>query len=204
MAGATGAHSFQQVLPYLDLVLHARLPPVVRPIPSVSAISLFQAEESQEETDARQMLGSSVRGTELNQISTGQHDVDMAEPLRAARIEPAHAPPPPHPSFGVAQRSPAPIATEPLRAGLVDPMVAAPVVPPASQQIEPVGDEEAHVAPAPSKSAGPTIPRPAAPPQKVKEPAVHPMVPIIPDDEDTEDQEMPAIDLASDSEEEED
>lgn len=40
-----------------ELLLHPRLPPLVRPMPHVETLSLFRAEESQEEADVRQSLG---------------------------------------------------------------------------------------------------------------------------------------------------
>lgn len=44
----------------VDLLLHPRVPPLVRSLPHVETLSLFPAEEGQEERDARQLLGLSV------------------------------------------------------------------------------------------------------------------------------------------------
>ncbi|KAJ6490373.1 rRNA processing/ribosome biogenesis-domain-containing protein, partial [Mycena vitilis] len=41
----------------LEVLLHPRLPPLVRSLPYVESLSLFRAEESQEEIDARESLG---------------------------------------------------------------------------------------------------------------------------------------------------
>ncbi|OCH92155.1 hypothetical protein OBBRIDRAFT_886436 [Obba rivulosa] len=41
----------------IDLLLHPRMPPLVRSLPHVETISLFRAEESQEEADVRHALG---------------------------------------------------------------------------------------------------------------------------------------------------
>ncbi|EMD40910.1 hypothetical protein CERSUDRAFT_111496 [Gelatoporia subvermispora B] len=41
----------------IDLLLHPRMPPLVRSLPHVETISLFRAEESQEEMDTRHALG---------------------------------------------------------------------------------------------------------------------------------------------------
>ncbi|CDO76547.1 hypothetical protein BN946_scf184982.g6 [Trametes cinnabarina] len=44
----------------IDLLLHPRVPPLVRSLPYVEMLSLFRAEESREETDARMTLGVDV------------------------------------------------------------------------------------------------------------------------------------------------
>ncbi|KAI0743285.1 rRNA processing/ribosome biogenesis-domain-containing protein [Irpex lacteus] len=41
----------------VDLILHPRVPPLVRALPHVESLSLFQAEESNEELDARRQVG---------------------------------------------------------------------------------------------------------------------------------------------------
>jgi len=41
----------------LDLLLHPRLPPLVRPMPPLETLSLFRSQESQEEADLRKEFG---------------------------------------------------------------------------------------------------------------------------------------------------
>lgn len=146
------------------------------------------------------MLGLGVTDTAPNQLSTSQLDVDMAEPVHVTTTEPSDNPPP-KPSDAVDQQSIARIATEPPRTSLTG---TSPLVPQISQKAQPMGDDEASFVPLPNKTVAPAAPRPTAQPQKAKEPTVHPIVPIMPLGEDDEDQEMPTIDLASDSGEEED
>ncbi|OBZ65680.1 hypothetical protein A0H81_14314 [Grifola frondosa] len=53
---ATGVRNLM-VQREIDLFLHPRVPPLVRSLPHVEKLSLFRAEESQEEVDARHTLG---------------------------------------------------------------------------------------------------------------------------------------------------
>ncbi|KAG6877240.1 hypothetical protein C0992_010466 [Termitomyces sp. T32_za158] len=47
----------QDIRHNLEILLHPRVPPLVRSLPHVESLSLFRAEESQEELDTREGLG---------------------------------------------------------------------------------------------------------------------------------------------------
>ncbi|KAL0067595.1 hypothetical protein AAF712_005310 [Marasmius tenuissimus] len=68
----------------LDVLLHPRLPPLLRSLPQIEALSLFRTEESEEETAERQRLGIEVNDDPQNipaaaLSSAGQQDVIMNE-----------------------------------------------------------------------------------------------------------------------------
>ncbi|KAI0352983.1 hypothetical protein OH77DRAFT_1427754 [Trametes cingulata] len=58
--GALGENGNISLSTEIDLLLHPRAPPLVRSLPHVEMLSLFRAEESQEETDARTNIGVGV------------------------------------------------------------------------------------------------------------------------------------------------
>lgn len=66
----------QSIFPELELLLHPRVPPLVRSLPHVETLSLFRAEESQEEVEARQAL----------ELAT-QHDIERK--VEAATQQPS-------------------------------------------------------------------------------------------------------------------
>jgi hypothetical protein len=70
----------------VDLLLHPRLPPLPRPMPHVEHLSLFAAEESQEEAEARQELLPAV---------TAVAPVDATTPTTATVATPAQVVRPP-------------------------------------------------------------------------------------------------------------
>ncbi|KAK0242537.1 rRNA processing/ribosome biogenesis-domain-containing protein [Armillaria nabsnona] len=152
----------------LDLLLHPRVPPLVRSLPHVESLSLFLSEEGTEEARDRELLGLSVLQRQTSDpvqtiVATPSPQVDLDHEDRHIRlIPPAKVP------------SPIPIDT---------PAPANPgnSLPPA----EPVY--------VPSKLSYP----PAATPMLDSPIAFKPTVMIA--DAVEEDQEMPAIDLDSDS-----
>ncbi|KAJ7068467.1 hypothetical protein C8F01DRAFT_1208022 [Mycena amicta] len=134
----------------METLLHPRLPPLMRSVPGVEALSLYRAEESQEETDLLKSLGL---------VSADSPSIE--EPAADIVLE---SPPPP-----TVQR-PMPQPVQP------------PITPP-SKNLE-------TVLPPPQSSLPKIAPAPIATPVDV------PM-----DVEDTEkNEEMPEIDLDSDSE----
>ncbi|TFK43691.1 rRNA processing/ribosome biogenesis-domain-containing protein [Crucibulum laeve] len=68
-----------------DLLLHPRIPPLVRSMPHVEALSLFHVEESQEEIDAREALELSTskpKPTTITQdITMEDHSASTAAPV---------------------------------------------------------------------------------------------------------------------------
>ncbi|TFY71412.1 hypothetical protein EVG20_g1596 [Dentipellis fragilis] len=141
----------------LDLLLHPRVPPLVRSLPHVDALSLFRAEESNEEQDVRTGLGIGVVGF-LG--AAGNEDEVPATTL------------PVSPSIGRAAEPAAPAApftlfAKPTSSSTTIPAFTAPA---------PVPTPHTHVQP------------------------VYPAITSMPMEEDEEDEEMPSIDIGSDSE----
>ena len=64
----------------IDLLLHPRVPPLVRSLPHVEALSLFHAEENQEERDARQSLSLSVAQTRPSEAPSQVADISITTP----------------------------------------------------------------------------------------------------------------------------
>ncbi|KAJ7178937.1 rRNA processing/ribosome biogenesis-domain-containing protein [Mycena filopes] len=157
----------------LEMLLHPRLPPLVRSMPPLESFSLFRAEESQEEIDARQTLGLVPSEAELDVPVTGGTDVVMADP-------PTLPTPPPTTNKSLA----IPASTEPPAA---TPESARPPPPP-FKKAEPLNEQKIESRPAPH-SAKPVHDAP---------PAVE--MPSFVEEEETN-EEMPVIDLRSDSDE---
>ncbi|KAG7096761.1 hypothetical protein E1B28_004173 [Marasmius oreades] len=65
----------------LDLLLHPRLPPLLRSQPQVEALSLFRSEESEEEAVERQRLGLEIQIQDPSELaaSSGNGDVVMRD-----------------------------------------------------------------------------------------------------------------------------
>ncbi|KAK7060454.1 hypothetical protein VNI00_001219 [Paramarasmius palmivorus] len=86
----------------LDLLLHPRLPPLLRSLPQVEALSLFRTEESEEEKLNRQDLGLEVEASEEHPQSTTTRADDiimadsMSEPI--APTIPSEPQPPTNPT----------------------------------------------------------------------------------------------------------
>ncbi|KAJ6628867.1 rRNA processing/ribosome biogenesis-domain-containing protein [Mycena sp. CBHHK59/15] len=76
-----------------EILLHPRLAPLLRSLPYVESLSLFRGEESQEESDACQILG--LVAPQLG--SSVGTDIDMAEPPPVS--PPANSKPPVSPTY---------------------------------------------------------------------------------------------------------
>ncbi|KAK0468123.1 rRNA processing/ribosome biogenesis-domain-containing protein [Desarmillaria tabescens] len=154
----------------LDILLHPRVPPLVRSLPHVETLSLFLSEESTEEARDRELLGLSVLQRQAS------------DPVQNTVASPS-------PRVGLEQE------THPVRS-IPPAKVPAPIpidTPPPAK----VGDSLPRAEPvyAPSK---PSHPPPTAPTLEPPTNAtIEPAVMIV--DAVEEDQEMPAIDLDSDS-----
>ncbi|KAE9410119.1 hypothetical protein BT96DRAFT_953314 [Gymnopus androsaceus JB14] len=67
----------QDLMRKVDILIHPRLPPLIRPLPNVDSLTLFRSEESTEEVEAREDLGLSNLSTQLPPSPTA--DVLMAK-----------------------------------------------------------------------------------------------------------------------------
>ncbi|KAF9268145.1 hypothetical protein L218DRAFT_892918 [Marasmius fiardii PR-910] len=103
----------------LDLLLHPRLPPLLRSQPQVEAFSLFRTEESEEETAERQRLGlvSQLQDLPEQAASNGNGDVVMKEmppPVKTTTIiSSTSTAPPPHLTATHPPAAPPPAAPPP-------------------------------------------------------------------------------------------
>ncbi|KAF7985251.1 hypothetical protein HWV62_7918 [Athelia sp. TMB] len=82
--------SAKEVHRSLELLLHPRVPPLVRSLPHVEALSLFRAEESHEEVAVRDALGLSV--AESHQAVTVESEHLPMPSATAVHVIPAAAP----------------------------------------------------------------------------------------------------------------
>ncbi|TFY78724.1 hypothetical protein EWM64_g5294 [Hericium alpestre] len=190
--GSDEDHDVQQ---RLDLLLHPRVPPLVRSLPHIDSISLFRAEEGDEERDIRETLGLGVTG-----CAEPAKEVDVQGPSGDVHMleEPASVPTLNKPAF-VPSAVPVPIASSWARPASAAPPATAQADPPTS--VPGVSSTQPHIPP-PSRPS-PSEPAPSAFPQPPKE-TPRPLAPktysnLLPV-EDDEDEEMPSIDMGSDSE----
>lgn len=178
----------------LDLLLHPRLPPIVRPIPSTNALTLFRVEESEEEAFARKTLGLEF-AEGLGEHNPADQDTEMQDsfvppPWPAATTKAAEPVRPTQPSAASFSASNLPPASHPED---TTPAPAAPTFTPAPfanwkpTTVVPRATSSAVA----STSSAVASTSSAAPPR------------LVSDDEEDEDEEMPTIDLGSDSEDEE-
>ncbi|KIY67371.1 hypothetical protein CYLTODRAFT_444097 [Cylindrobasidium torrendii FP15055 ss-10] len=171
----------------LDLLIHPRVPPLVRSMPHVETLSLFHAEESNEEKTIREALGLGNGGSaEMVKEDVVMGDVvptPLPPPLASALTAPAFAPP------TLAPSAPAPALTGPASVQDNTTMVSAP---------EPAATFSTPAVPAAISFGATPAPKPKATPAAV----ARPTVPVVVVDEEDDDEEMPTIDLGSDSEDE--
>jgi len=171
----------------IGVLLHPRLPPLVRSMPHVESLALFKAEESQEEAEALSALGVES----IHSKGTCDQDVEMKDcqlmVVPIAQI-PSHAAPSVPESPPIAQSSlprPQPIDDE---RGAIQPLPQPTTIKVKGTAADPPSQ--------PTTSFPSTSHRPTA--------ATVSSVPIpIPAQED-DDEEMPIINMDSDSDEEED
>ncbi|KAI0638331.1 rRNA processing/ribosome biogenesis-domain-containing protein [Trametes polyzona] len=203
----------------VDLLLHPRVPPLVRSLPHVEMLSLFRAEESQEESEARANIGVGVveervpgrtgEAEELTSLvdnrttlpprapsSRSIGDVQNAETPRGGERTPMQvdvAPPAIPSTVGTRVAEPVIQRTPPAPVAVQQPAVVAAQAlhsPPSS--LPPPPD------PLPSSSAALGTRSTTA---STAPPVTSAAVASVPADED-EDEPMPTIDLASDSDSE--
>ncbi|KAI3612208.1 ribosome biogenesis protein rix1 [Moniliophthora roreri] len=167
----------------LDILLHPRLPPLLRSLPQVEAFSLFRTEESEEEMSSRQGLGLEVEAGEEPPPPTRLDDTVMGDArstpvVPTAPIEPTpksivHPPP---------QTIPAVIPDLTPKLSITNPIAAANVI-----EKQP----DATVVSMVKNSMIKTLPD--------QGPRISQAKTIIRSSVDAEDEDMPAIDLESDS-----
>ncbi|KAL1708625.1 rRNA processing/ribosome biogenesis-domain-containing protein [Schizophyllum commune] len=178
----------------LDLLLHPRLPPLVRPLPHVDALALFAGEESAEEKRTRLDMGFSMSADASTSTSNEANEASAMEQDQLVDTAPAAAPPASatflQPPALKTYPSAPPIATMP---------------PPAPAQAElayvPTSSTAAALAPAalPLASAPPKSPMGVITGTSTSRAEAQTEVVSMAVEED-DDEEMPAIDMSSDSE----
>jgi hypothetical protein len=159
---------------YFDILLHPRVPPLVRSLPHVESLFLFRAEESQEEIDTRESLGLEIMDQNpllLNQDMTMEEQPSLPQPNSESTS--SVIPPPPVEAL---------VDHPPL-----------PTLPGATDGNQKLSGSVT------STSTPPLIP---GPPLSSTAGTLRPVVQsqtVVPFVEDEEDEEIPAIDVDSDS-----
>ncbi|KAH7930701.1 hypothetical protein BV22DRAFT_1000146 [Leucogyrophana mollusca] len=182
-----------------DLLLHPRGPPLVRSLPHIESLSLFRAEESNEELAARTSLGLGAIDELVEEHTApgaGETNPQPQSPPQSAAAPAAPpaatatVPPPIHFSFSRDEAG-APHDSIPKP---VSPHVSPPVVSTSPEPLPSISSTVTHVINSAERSvstnnAGPSSAAPAVQPQ---------LAPMAVDD-DEEEEEMPTIDMDSDS-----
>ena len=155
----------------IDILLHPRVPPLLRSLPHVESLSLFRTEESFDEVEVREALGLEY----TNQHTPGSTTVGVDATMQRSQKQ---TPP----------RVPTPTVSEPQNSNLS--------VPERSKETQTLGlppdplpssfAEVAHITTTPISTAPVLI----QPPVKV---------PVVSVADKEEDEEMPSIDMNSDS-----
>jgi hypothetical protein len=157
----------------LDLLLHPRVPPLIRSLPHVESLSLFRAEESLEEIDAREALGLGVAEQHLKAL-------DSTENVTIA---------PPNPETINVQPSPTPASAS----------AAQTILP--SKFVEPTPKSPLPLPPSPLPSS--SLIQTLTASSSIVPATVQPAPVVVPmdegEDEGEEDEEMPTMDMSSDS-----
>jgi len=164
--------SGEDVYRKLDLLLHPRVPPLVRSLPPVESLSLFRAEESLEEIDAREALGLDI-AEQHPKVPSPMNDIVMTLDI----VQPMTILPPPTPA-AIPKH-----ASESNHPAIAQPVPQTKVAHTLSPSLLPLSTKE-QASSASVSTAPVTVQRADV---------------IGPMDESEEDEEMPAIDLDSDS-----
>ncbi|KAL1944305.1 hypothetical protein VTO73DRAFT_3490 [Trametes versicolor] len=217
--GTLGDNGTAAVPTEIDLLLHPRVPPLVRSLPHVEMLSLFRAEESQEEADARANIGVGAAGERV----PGQ-PTDVAEEVYTptATVDDRTSLPPTPSYRRVVETAEPPLALGGPTAMQVDAApriasvkVAEPSIPPPTPA---AGTQTQTALPPPPFSSQKQQPPPTSlppPPDPLpasgaalgaRSTAAASAAPVthasMPAGEDDEDEPMPTIDLGSDSDSE--
>ncbi|KAI0650589.1 rRNA processing/ribosome biogenesis-domain-containing protein [Trametes meyenii] len=199
----------------IDLLLHPRVPPLVRSLPHVEMLSLFRAEESQEESDTRTNVGLGVVPDESDiaellaptvNVLPRETLAEVAEATRNASRPQVQAQ-----KYAAMQVDVAPpAAPSAVVAKVAEPSIpsalAVPAMPPAAASTL----ENFHVPPSslppppdplPSSTAA-SGPRSTTIPAPPTTPTAPPPMPTEEEADDDDDEPMPTIDMGSDSDSE--
>ncbi|KAF5387632.1 hypothetical protein D9615_000575 [Tricholomella constricta] len=161
----------------LEYLLHPRVPPLVRSLPHVESLSLFRAEEPQEEADVREELGLQGAFPDRPITTHDTQDVVMEDDSRTAPK--------------INDENPVTIH------GQQPPAKPVPAVPTISN----VNVQQAAAATLPRAHVEPPRPQPAVIESAPARPVIPPQHAAVPAQEEDEDEEMPAINMDSDSDE---
>lgn len=199
-------------------MLHPRLPPLVRALPHVEALSLFRAEEGQEEKDARQGLGL-VTMDEAQPAANAATPSATANAAEGVAVDATPGVPPlagsqaAPPGLAAVTAAHAVAAAEQSANGATRANVTSTAAPLGNVQAVSTDTPQATHSRLSGPSTLPRAPEPLPSPSRivpsVAAARVSPQVPAEPrtvpapvQDEEDEDEPMPGIDLGSDSEEE--
>ncbi|KAJ3813902.1 rRNA processing/ribosome biogenesis-domain-containing protein [Lentinula aff. lateritia] len=86
---ATSGTDDQDSLRKVDMLIHPRFPPLLRPLPEVDSFALFRSEESSEEAEERQHLGLDVPLAQPKSVSAAIQDIHMDDGLKSAGLSTA-------------------------------------------------------------------------------------------------------------------
>ncbi|KAG6916712.1 hypothetical protein DXG01_005661 [Tephrocybe rancida] len=164
----------EETLRDLEVLLHPRVPPLVRSLPHVESLSLFRAEEPQEEADVREELR--LQGAFPDQPNVHEEDIVM-EGSATPQSPPINRIQPMKVDVLPSLLPPLPSTTPSAQAPHVPPLLTTPAN----------NVEEPRIQPVVQKSA--------------PKPVVSQSVAVPVREEEDEDEEMPAINMDSDSEE---
>ena len=170
----------------VDLLLHPRGPPLVRPLPHVEALSLFRAEESNEERAARASLALATT-YDANAMDLAVDPIAITPSLP----ERTHQPPTHLPIPTPRAATPTPHTPPTVLTGqqMTSPVTAAPTK--ESANASATSSRQPNKIQSSTSGGGPG--------QKECAPVTveHPLIPVAANDE--EDEPMPTIDMESDS-----
>ncbi|KAJ3907656.1 rRNA processing/ribosome biogenesis-domain-containing protein [Lentinula edodes] len=76
----------------VDMLIHPRFPPLLRPLPKLDSFALFRSEESAEEAEERQHLGLNVPLAQSKSVSAAIQDIHMDNSLKSAGLSIVPAP----------------------------------------------------------------------------------------------------------------
>ncbi|KAJ3892096.1 rRNA processing/ribosome biogenesis-domain-containing protein [Lentinula edodes] len=76
----------QDSLRKVDMLIHPRFPPLLRPLPKVDSFVLFRSEESAEEAEERQHLGLNVPLGQPKSVSAAIQDIHMDDSSKSAGL----------------------------------------------------------------------------------------------------------------------
>ncbi|OJT12538.1 hypothetical protein TRAPUB_10939 [Trametes pubescens] len=208
--GTLGDNGTAAVPTEIDLLLHPRVPPLVRSLPHVEMLSLFRAEEGQEEADARANIGVGAAGDRVPGQTT-----DVAEastPPVDDRTSPPYTPTSPRvvqtaEPLGAPTAMQVDVAPRIASAKVAEPSISRPTPAAGTQSIPPFSSQQQFpptaLPPPPDPLSASGAALGARSPAAATAAPVTSAAPVhMPAGEEDEDEPMPTIDLGSDSDSE--